>query len=114
MIKSTIVVSIIFLTVFTSLESRSQEPETAKSGSTDKSPAVDMAGDHASAKTHDRSTTSIPLADLFPTREPAVRDEINPVVAPPATRPRQETLRLQHEFHGELTTSFSNSNGVPQ
>lgn len=114
MIKSTIVVSIIFLTVLTSPESYAQETEAAKSASADKNQAAVMAGEHASARTPDRGSAEIPLANLFPTREPAVRDKINPVVAPPPTSPRQESSGLQHEFHGEFTTSFSNSNGVPQ
>ncbi|HBA70768.1 MAG TPA: hypothetical protein DCZ63_00775 [Geobacter sp.] len=113
MIKSTIVVSIIFLTLLTSPESHAQEPEAVKSASADKNQAAFQAGGHASARTPDRGIAGIPLANLFPTREPAVRDKINPVVAPPPTIPRQESSGLQHEFHGEFTTSFSNSNGVP-
>lgn len=111
MIKSTIVVSIIFLTVFTSLESHAQEPDAARS---DKNPAAVIASDQDSARAPERGSAEVPLSNLFPAREPAVRENINPVVAPPPPRPRQETFGVQHEFHGEFTTSFSNSNGVPK
>jgi len=123
MIKSIVVASIILLSVSTSVKIHAQEPDESKTASAGQAsePAgsgqgasVVTGGGHGVSATPDRGATRVPLVNLFPTREPAVRDEINPVVAPPPTRPRQETLRLQHEFHGELTTSFSNSNGVPQ
>lgn len=122
MIKSIVVASIIFLTVFTSVEIHAQEPDESKTASAGQaaepassshSPAVVATSAQPAPRATERGTAQVPLANLFPTREPDVRDKINPTVAPPPARPRQGTLGLQHEFHGELTTSFSNSNGVP-
>jgi len=113
MIKSIAVASIILLAAFTAVKIHAQEPGESKTASSGHSPAVVTTGTQPAPRTPERGSAQVPLANLFPTREPAVRKNINPAVAPPPTRPHLETFGLQHEFHGELTTSFSNSNGVP-
>ena len=109
MIKSIIISASIsiFVTVFTTLEGYAQDPNQANT--------VKAAQTTKSDKTPDRGTTEIPLANLFPTRDPAdMRTTTTVVVPPPTASSRHESLGLQHEIHGESITSFSITNGVPR
>lgn len=122
MIKSILAVSIAFLTCSTSLASYAQEPDELKppksgqateSARPGHSTAFTAAGEHASAK-RARGAAVIPLANFFPTSIPPVRHDLkSDAVTPPATPPNRQLPGLQHEFHGNLTTFFGTSNGVP-
>lgn len=118
MIKSILAVSIALLTFSTSLASYAQESDGVTPASTghaaESAPSIhSAAGEHAIAK-RARGAAVIPLANLFPTSIPPVRHDLkSDTVTPPATPPNRQLPGLQHEFHGNLTTFFGTSNGVP-
>lgn len=101
MIKSIIVVSIICSAVSTSPECYAQEPVEAKP----------VSAGHAT--TPSPATNQVPLANLFPTRDPAAVRDVNSVVVAPVSTPRQEAAGMQHEFHGGITSIFGTTNKTP-
>ncbi|NVN93133.1 MAG: hypothetical protein HXX11_21405 [Desulfuromonadales bacterium] len=115
MIKSIIVVSILFLTVSTSPESYAQESDEAnvassghavESASRHNNPTVATAGDQAIIKTQNSRTSTVPLVKLFPYRDPVALHTTNTNVVPPATPSRQDAPGLQHEFHGVISSTL--------
>jgi hypothetical protein len=118
-IKSIIVVSILFLTVSISRESYAQEPDEAnstsaghatESASPHKSSATATTGDQSIVRTANGRTAVVPVTNLFPLSDPVALRTINTAVVPPAA----PALGLQHEFHGVFSTTYTITNGVPR
>jgi hypothetical protein len=117
MIKSIIVVSMAFSTISIPLYSYAQEPVVSNSHSPGhaaesaslKSSAFAAPGDQTIIK-----TPTLPFAKLLPYRDPVAQRSMNSDVVPPTTPSRQEAPGIQHEFHGEFSSTYTITNGVPR